>query len=279
MSIDLDAYCARIGYRGPREATLAVLADVHALHVATIPFENLDAFAGVTPRLDAAGLEAKLLHAGRGGWCFEHNHLLLHVLRALGFDAHGLAARVLWNQAPGARPARTHMLLQVAIDGANWLADVGFGRLALAAPLRFATGVTQATPHEPFRLVSSEEGLVLQARLQGDWRALYAFDLQPQQQVDFEVTNWYLANNPASPFVQALTACRTLPGRRVGLRDRQLFDNVVDRCGAGGSTTVRELASVAELKGVLSDTFGIRLPHSETLERRLAGLFHAPAYS
>ena len=39
---DLDAYCARIGYTGPREPTLAVLSALHALQPAAMPFENLD---------------------------------------------------------------------------------------------------------------------------------------------------------------------------------------------------------------------------------------------
>ena len=39
---DIDAYCARIGYSGAREATLAVLQMLVARHLAAIPFENLD---------------------------------------------------------------------------------------------------------------------------------------------------------------------------------------------------------------------------------------------
>jgi hypothetical protein len=33
-ALDLDAYLARIGYTGPREASLPVLRDVHRLHAA-----------------------------------------------------------------------------------------------------------------------------------------------------------------------------------------------------------------------------------------------------
>ena len=35
--IDLDAYFARIGYRGPREPTLAVLSGIVLAHVQAIP--------------------------------------------------------------------------------------------------------------------------------------------------------------------------------------------------------------------------------------------------
>ena len=95
---DLDAYFARIGYRGPREATLDVLKQLHALHPRAIAFENLDSFLGRPVRLDLASLEQKLVHARRGGYCFEQNTLFWKVLTALGFSVTGLAARVLWNQ-------------------------------------------------------------------------------------------------------------------------------------------------------------------------------------
>ncbi len=44
--IDLDAYCARIGYDGPRTPTLATLHAITAAHTRAIPFENLDVLLG-----------------------------------------------------------------------------------------------------------------------------------------------------------------------------------------------------------------------------------------
>ena len=40
--IDLDAYCRRVGYDGPRSATLDTLRALHRLHPQAIAFENLD---------------------------------------------------------------------------------------------------------------------------------------------------------------------------------------------------------------------------------------------
>ncbi|MFP5307569.1 MAG: arylamine N-acetyltransferase, partial [Gammaproteobacteria bacterium] len=37
--VDLDAYCTRIGYDGPRTPTLATLRALHQLHPAAIVFE------------------------------------------------------------------------------------------------------------------------------------------------------------------------------------------------------------------------------------------------
>ena len=105
-SIDLDAYLARIGYDGLRTATLETLTALHALHPSAIPFENLDVLLGRPINLDLPALEAKLVHGGRGGYCFEHNTLMAAALQALGFKVTGLAARVQWAALRTSRPCR-----------------------------------------------------------------------------------------------------------------------------------------------------------------------------
>jgi len=78
--IDCDAYFRRIGYAGPRTATLETLRALHALHPQAIAFENLNPLLGWPVPLDAPSLQRKLVHEGRGGCCFEQNLLLSHVL-------------------------------------------------------------------------------------------------------------------------------------------------------------------------------------------------------
>jgi N-hydroxyarylamine O-acetyltransferase len=73
--IDLDAYFARIAHAGPRTATLATLTALQAAHARHIPFENLDVLLGRPIPLEPAALEAKLVRAGRGDYCFEQNAL------------------------------------------------------------------------------------------------------------------------------------------------------------------------------------------------------------
>ena len=99
---DLDAYLTRIEDTGPRRPTLDTLRVIHRRHPEAIPFENLNPFLGWPVRLDAQSLQEKMVHSGRGGYCFEHNLLLSHALRAMGFTVVGLAARVLYNMPEGA---------------------------------------------------------------------------------------------------------------------------------------------------------------------------------
>ena len=88
------AYFARIGYQGSLAPTLETLRALHFAHVSTIPFENLDIVLGKTISLDLGHLQAKLVTAKRGGYCFEQNALFAAALESLGFEVVRLAARV-----------------------------------------------------------------------------------------------------------------------------------------------------------------------------------------
>jgi N-hydroxyarylamine O-acetyltransferase len=75
LKIDLDAYFARIGYKGELAPTVEALRDLHFAHSTSIPFENLDILLGRAISLELDLLQAKLVAGGRGGYCFEHNTL------------------------------------------------------------------------------------------------------------------------------------------------------------------------------------------------------------
>jgi N-hydroxyarylamine O-acetyltransferase len=255
--IDLDVYFSRIGYSGPREPTLEVLRALHALHPAAIPFENLDPLMGRPPALALDALQAKLVTGGRGGYCYELNGLFKAALEALGFQVTGLAARVRWGVAEDAplRP-RTHMTLQVSLPEGLFLADVGFGGLVLTDPLRLDSHDAQATAHERFRLVPLEGGVLeLQAELGQAWRALYRFDRTPYLAMDYEPLNWFSGSHPSSPFISNLMAARTSPQGRLTLADTRFTTR-----RPGQAPVERTLASMDELKSVLSEDFGLTLP-------------------
>ncbi|HZZ91084.1 MAG TPA: arylamine N-acetyltransferase [Usitatibacter sp.] len=266
--IDLDAYLRRIGFDGAAKADLATLRDVHRLHAAAIPFENLSAFVGEPIALDAAALEAKLVRGGRGGWCFEHNLLLRHVLDAIGFEVATLAARVRWNVPPNVQTARSHCLLKVATGEGDFIADVGFGGQTLTAPLRLAADIVQPTPHESYRLVPSGERFTLETRIDGEWQSLYVFELHEALQADYEVSNWYLAHHPQSQFLSGIIAARAASDRRHALRHTRY---AVHHCD--GRTERFEVRDASALRGLLAGPFGIRLDGVPGLDARLARLF------
>jgi N-hydroxyarylamine O-acetyltransferase len=183
----------------------------------------------------------------------------------------GLAARVRWNVPDEVVTARGHMLLRVDLDGQTYLADVGFGGLTLTAPLALIPDLAQPTPHEPFRLTSDGDGYLMQAQIGQAWKSLYHFDLQEQYLPDYEVTSWYLSNNPNSHLVTGLIAARPDADRRYALRNNQLAIHHLN-----GDTERRVLTSVGEFQATLAEAFQISLPETPDLDPALRRLIEQP---
>ena len=251
-ALDLEAYLGRIGYARPLQPLQPVLEAIHLAHATHIPFENLDILLERPIRLDLASLQSKLVSGGRGGYCFEQNLLFSAVLKRLGFSVTQLAARVLYRSRW--RLPRTHILLLVDVEGATWLADVGFGLEGLLLPVPFGSGREARQFGWTYRVVEANGEWTLQSLRNGSWLDLYSFTLEPCLAVDFEPANHYTATHPDSRFVRTLTVQLPTPEVRYMLRNREL---VLDR---GGTVTRRVLADDDELLAVLAKTFGLRFP-------------------
>jgi len=206
--LDLDAYCARVGYDGPRTPTLSTLHAITAAHTRAIPFENLDVLLGRGIAIDPAAIFAKLVVQRRGGYCFEQNGLLLAVLDTLGFQVVPISARVRWQRPRDFTPPRTHVFLRVELDGGSWLTDVGVGGMSLTAALRLEADVEQTTPHEPRRLIREGARWFHQARLGDTWHDVCEFTLEEMPRIDRELGNWYTSAHPQSHFKNRLWVAR-----------------------------------------------------------------------
>lgn len=252
---DLDAYFARLGYTGPREATLSVLHAIHLGHVLTFPFENLDVLLGRGISLEDTVIAQKFLHARRGGYCFEQNGLLEAVLRALGFRVTPLIARVRWQAAPGVATPQSHKILRIDLDGRPWLADAGFGGIGLVEPLALDTDAEQGPPHEARRLVADGHFLTQQFRVAGEWLDVYRFTLDEAAPIDFEVANWYTSTHPQSRFRQNLIVALAQPDRRLALFNRELTTRYPD-----GRVEKSAIDTPDDLLAILAEPFGLHFP-------------------
>jgi N-hydroxyarylamine O-acetyltransferase len=249
---DLSAYLDRIGAAPPAAASLAALQALQRAHLAAIPFENLDILLGRSIRLDLGSLHAKLVAGGRGGYCFEQNTLFQAALQALGFAVRPLAARVRVGGGP-VRP-RTHMLIHVALPEGGFVTDVGFGGDSPLRPLRLDEATVTRDGDTAHRL-RREDGLwVLEADTGGGWTDQYAFTLEPQLPVDFEMANHFTSTWPLSRFVNSLTAQICTTERRLILRNREL---VVREADGQRTSTVRDPEHLLQ---VLDEHFGLRFP-------------------
>jgi len=251
----LAQYLDRIGHGGAATPSLEVLTSVHVGHLGRIPFENIDVRLGRAIGLDLESLRAKLVGRRRGGYCFEQNSLFAAALRALGFEVATLEARV---RPPGATSTlpRTHMTLEVAVDGRAWLADVGFGGDGPLTPVPM-DGEVSEQGDDAYRVeCESAHTLVLRRRWQDSWTDLYAFSPTPALPVDFEVANHFTSTYPTSIFRRTLTVQRSEPAARRILRNRTY---TIRRSGA---ETQREIAD-GELPLLLTEEFGIELTVDE----------------
>ncbi len=253
--LDLDAYFARIDHRGPRTPTLDTLNSIVLAHIQAIPFENLDVLRGIPIELEPGAIERKLVHARRGGYCFEQNTLLLHVLEQLGFMVQPLSARVRYGRPRDYTPARTHLLVRVEL-AESWLADVGVGTMSIGSALRLAEHGAQATPHEPRRLLRENDRIYHQVQFGDEWHDVAELTLEEMPPIDRIVANWYTSSHPESHFKHRLLVARALPdGGRVTVLNRVLTIR-----GRDGQAHERTLSSPDELLSVLDDQFGLRFP-------------------
>ncbi|MDR7283783.1 N-hydroxyarylamine O-acetyltransferase [Pseudomonas corrugata] len=263
----LALYLQRLGFDAPPAPTLETLRQLQLRHTSAFPFENLTTLSGEPVLVDLPSIEQKVLYDGRGGYCYELNNLFLALLQALGFDARGITGRVVMGQPEGAWTARTHRLSLVALNGVRYITDVGFGGMVPTAPLLLDTAAEQLTPHEPYRIERHEDGYTLRANVGGEWRAMYIFDLQRQEDIDYAVGNWYVSTHPESSFARQLMVARTGEGWRRTLNNGSFAVHRVDR-----ESERRQVVDVDELIGLLKDEFGIRVPEHEGLRRVLERL-------
>jgi len=255
QDFDLDAYLERIGLRSGYDPTLETLRAVISAHCTAIPFENIDVLLGRPPQLDLASLQKKLVHEKRGGYCFEQNLLLRAALRALGFSASGLIARVVRGGPADAPRVACHMVVRVELPEGSFLVDAGFGNLTPTAPLAMRPTFEQETPHELMRLQPVGSELVLQAKIGDDWESQWRLCSHVPVDPDYEVANWFTATHPQSVFVNNMIVAR--PGPR---GERHTFLNGrVTLYRADGTAERHQLADDASIADALRVRFGLAL--------------------
>lgn len=108
---------------------------------------------------------------------------------------------------------------------------------------------------------------VLQTQLHDEWLGLYRFDLQPQERIDYEAPNYYVATHPESHFVTQLNTARPIAEGRYTLRNRELTFYSLD-----GTAQSRMLQSTDEIINVLRNELSIRVPDSAALRARIETL-------
>jgi N-hydroxyarylamine O-acetyltransferase len=256
--IDLDAYFERIRWGGDTHPAYATLAGLLRAHMRHIPFENLDVLLGRGIELDLAALQRKLVHARRGGYCFEHATLFAAVLDALGFAPVRHSARVVLV-APRTEVPRTHMVLTVSLGARRFAVDPGFGGLAPDVPRPLEHAAREPAPDVSHWMARDGMYRVMRTRKEGRIIDAWASTLETDNASDFVVANHYVATHPASAFRNRLLLRALTDHGRISVMNR----DVTIQDESGSSTTV--LADRAALRALLVEHFGFDLPAVESL--------------
>ncbi|MEU3462018.1 arylamine N-acetyltransferase [Streptomyces sp. NPDC006733] len=251
-----DAYLARIGAARPAAPDAAALRELQLRHLLAVPFENLSIHLDEEIGLTEEALLAKVVGAGRGGFCYELNGLFGALLARLGYPVTLLAGRVFGDDGvPG--PPFDHLAVRVEASG-PWLVDVGFGRFA-HHPLRLDSRADQEDPGGVFRVVDAPDG---DLDVLKDGEPEYRLEQRPRGLADFAPTCWWQSTSPASHFTRSPVCSRLTPAGRITLSGDSLIST------EDGERQEREVAR-DDLLAVYRDSFGVvldRLPRQAPKE-------------
>jgi arylamine N-acetyltransferase len=259
---DIAAYLRRLGVDHPGVPSLSALRALHRAHVDRVPYEALDIQVGRPTSVHPREAISRILR-GRGGYCVQLNSAFSTLLAALGYDVTWRPAgvQVSASSPPPGTTHAPHLAPTVALDGEEWLADIGLGD-ALIEPLPLRSGVYRQGVFT-FRLAPSRTE-------PGGWR----FNHDPRGSVagmdvamssagvaDFERWHDYLATAPESRLVRTVMVMR---------RDEAGADSLTGcmlrRVDATGKT-VRELTTADDWYGALADVFDLTLEEIGETER------------
>lgn len=281
LGLDSTEADLRTRAAGPAEEVIELLDELLNAHIRTICFENLDVVAASvggelrSVPTDLGAVAAKLIDAGRGGYCHEHAALIRAALTDLGITADPILARIHLGEGRTAPGGMTHQATVVDLDGRRYLVDPGFGAGTPGAALELRGGAEpRTTEHGEHRIVPAESVLsstmlaeaewALQSRARSDqeFRTVYAFADIAREDADLELANWYTTTKPGTRFTGLPVVAKALPnGGRATLEGRHLL---VYRPGTEPERIERNLTDVADFAAVLAEEFGLELGRGVT---------------
>jgi N-hydroxyarylamine O-acetyltransferase len=261
--MDTAAFLRRIGVADHHEhagPSVEGLSELHAAFVSTIPYETVQYQFGQGGPMDPEAVAQRIIAREAGGYCFQLNGVLAHLLTSLGYDVTLHRGGVQTATRPAVVDA-SHMVLTVVLDGETWLVDAGLGD-GLLTPMPLQVGATAY--QDPFTLSLRKSQLVDGWRLDHDPRAgLIGMDFEsaPAAFTDFKAQHQHLSQSPDSPFVRTCSAFLRRPGSMSVIRSVGLTQTSKDR------TDNKIIDSQPEYYEVLADIFQLPLPHFTSADR------------
>jgi len=219
-ALDLTGYLARL--RLPvREPGREALAELHEAHVRTFTFDNIDVLLGQHPGVSLDAVQEKFVGRGRGGYCFEHSTIFAAALERLGYSVRRHLARV-GDPDSGTQQGRTHMVVEVVLDGQRLLCDPGFG-MSLLRPIPLEDGAEdEQEPGWRYRVRRTAGGWALDRLREQGWEVGHITDELDVTPADVLIGHHFTSTYPGSHFTSSFVVGRYLPGRHVTVTHESL---------------------------------------------------------
>ncbi len=219
--LDLDGYLGRLGVAA-REPGAEALAELHEAHVRTFTFDNIDVLLGRHPGVSLDSIQEKFVVRGRGGYCFEHSTIVAAALERLGYQVRRHLGRV-GDPDAGTQQGRTHMVVEVVLDGQRLLCDPGFG-MSLLRPIPMTDGAEDDHPpgwRHRLRRTYAGDWALHRWREEG-WEVAHTTDELEVKPVDVVIGHHFTSTFPGSHFSTGLMVTKHLPGRHVTVTHESL---------------------------------------------------------
>ena len=233
-------------------ADVGFLRKLQSKHIARYNFNSLAVVLGQDISLDVEVIFSKIVEKRRGGYCFEHNKLVLSVLAELGFDVRLLMAKVVYNRDVDV--ARTHRITLLNLDGEDYIVDAGFGHFGARFPVKLELGLEQDQGDAVYRIVqNSNQDYCYQVFKEGAFFTLYTFNLHHYSEAECLPAHFYSHKSPDAAFVNNMVVCRKFYNNILSLRNSELFRI------SNSETVTTVITSAKQLHHVLTEVFELDL--------------------
>lgn len=243
-----DRYLRLLGIEG-RPSGLEGLRLLVRRHLRAVPFENVSKLLlygreGAARATTLAEFFDGIEQQDLGGTCYSNNPFFAGLLRSLGYDADLLGADM-------SKPD-VHTCIRVRLDSAAYHVDVGFAS-PFREPMRLdrlPARIDEGGNHYLFDRGPAEGTFRMRMMIGEDCRVSYVAHDPPRPREHFAPAIG-MSFALTSTFMQHLRISRIFEDYSVDLWDRELF-----RHDAGG-TSIRRLATMAELKAAVAEDLGL----------------------
>ena len=255
-SMDKDQYLAHLNIREMPSPDYHGLAQLQRAHLLKVPFENLSIPYGQPIDLSLESLFRKVVHDGRGGFCYELNFLYQALLERLGFETQLISGRVYSSEKEQYGPEFDHMTVMVNLPEGRYLSDVGFGEFSFD-PVPFELDQHHELSRGRYLIDQYDDTYYRLSRIINDVVfPQYLFTDTPRTIGAFRDMCHYHQTSPESSFTQQKFISMPTEEGRITISGSKWR-----RQHGDGSITEAPLTD--SLEQVVRDQFGIALPFAE----------------